>query len=78
MYALCVPGAVNTQGLCGGFLYAIETFSFMHFKRRRKKRRRRGKEEGRKTRRRRRPNVEKLIASCNDIGAICGERNCTH
>ena len=46
MYALCVPGAVNTHGLCGGFLYATYTFSFMHFKRRRKKRRRRGKEEG--------------------------------
>ena len=46
MYALCVPGAVNTQGLCGGFLCAIYTFSLMHFKRRRKKRRRRGKEEG--------------------------------
>ena len=30
MYALCVSGAVNTQGFVWKFLCAIQKFSFIH------------------------------------------------
>ena len=32
MYALCVSGAVNTQGFCGEFFYAlyVNVHSFIH------------------------------------------------